>query len=160
LVEATNRYNELYKQSRPDDLVLNLACVPSKLSADSVDFYMSDNAGWNSVSLAHAQLAERLGKGALKTPVKVPAMTIEAILERHFASGCPDVLSLDVEGVDHEILEDLNFEEWRPKIVIVENAGGRPIHQELMVEHEYQPFGYTFVNSIYADAHALRAANF
>jgi FkbM family methyltransferase len=160
LVEATNTYNDLYRESRPDDIILNLACVPSALDVDSIDFYMSDNPGWHSVSLAHAELAEKLGKGAVKAPVKVPAMTIEAILRRHFTSGCPDVLSLDVEGVDHDILADLNFDEWRPKVVIAENAGGRPIHDALMAQRNYRPFGYTFVNSIYADANALKAANF
>jgi hypothetical protein len=51
---------------------------------------------------------------------KVPAITLEAILDTHLGSNTIDFLSLDTEGYELPILKGLNLDKYRPSYMLIE----------------------------------------
>lgn len=63
------------------------------------------------------------------------------VLERHFSGGV-DPIDIDVEGLDFEILKEIDYPRFRPRVVCVEIHGG----------HYMKPNGRGgYANSVPAD---------
>jgi len=62
-------------------------------------------------------------KSILKVPVKgtikVPAYRLETILQKH-GIGRVDLLDIDVEGLEIEVWQTLDYEKHRPRVVVME----------------------------------------
>lgn len=54
----------------------------------------------------------------------VPVYTVTEIVERHADGIFPDFLSVDVEGMDYDILESIDFDKSFPKVICVEMFSG------------------------------------
>jgi FkbM family methyltransferase len=174
LVEADPDYLAEYSQHRPRDAVEQVAVVPERLAGNgNITFYAMEDRGWSSISAEHSALAASLGKGGVRREFTVRCEGINALLSRHFPEGRIDLLSIDIEGVDAELLADLDMARFSPKILIVENDGaveetdgvdraGSPFiaTARMMKARGYRFYGYTFVNTIYVRADVLEAARF
>ncbi|MGH2719570.1 MAG: FkbM family methyltransferase [Actinomycetota bacterium] len=57
--------------------------------------------------------------GLLAVERRVPALTLAAVCEAH-VRGPIDFLSVDVEGIEREVLQGGDWTRWRPRIVLVE----------------------------------------
>lgn len=163
LVEADPVYRPAYQIVRPDDKIENVAVVPSRLKADgTVTFHVMADQGWSTVSPEHAKLGERMGKGqSEQLKLTVPCVTIDEVLTRHFPKGELDILSVDIEGIDLEVLNELDTILFRPKVIIVENKLN-PLNLE---ERKFQIPGYvifasTYINSIYIREEFLKSLAF
>jgi hypothetical protein len=53
---------------------------------------------------------------------RIPVMTINQILEQYCQSQFPDILDLDMEGMDLEILSQIDFSSSSPKIIVLETV--------------------------------------
>jgi hypothetical protein len=163
LVEADPAYGPAYEQTRPRDQVELAAIVPKRLRGQgTVQFHAMENPGWSTVSEDHLQAAASLGKGKVLRTLAVPCMNINDLLGKHFPAGQLDILSMDLEGVDGEVLEELYVERFRPKVVIIEKGAtvdrsGGPVGVQKLYEQQYQIFGSTFVNLIFVDSGCLKA---
>jgi FkbM family methyltransferase len=90
--------------------------------------------------------------------ITVPVLSPTTLLERH-CDGTPDLVSIDVEGVDIEILRAWDFERFRPAVVVVETltyvesgwGEKRPEVNELMRAVGYREFADTHVNTVFVD---------
>jgi FkbM family methyltransferase len=51
---------------------------------------------------------------------QVQVMTLDSLLEHHGIDHI-DFLSLDVEGYEVEVMEGLNFEKYRPRLILIED---------------------------------------
>jgi hypothetical protein len=80
------------------------------------------------------------------------AITINDLLTRHPPGRKIDLLSIDVEGMDTEIFDELDYEIFRPKAIIAENSHGIRVHEESMRRNKFSFSASTFVNTIYIDA--------
>jgi FkbM family methyltransferase len=156
LVEADPMYLPAYQAIRPKDLVENVAVVPTRMRDEqTVTFYRMENRGWSSVSPEHVSVGSQLGKSGVVTPIKVPCLTLNELLQKH--STDIDVLSVDIEGVDVEVISELDFDRFRPRVVVIENAGlatesTDPQFRRLESHswfNGYTLFASTFVNSIF-----------
>ena len=161
LVEADPFYAAQYALHRPRDTAISVAVLPSSMAhLTHIDFLKSADPGRSTVLPSQAEIARTLGKGDVQETLSVPARQLASILAEHFPDESPDLVSIDVEGLDHDLLKDMAFTRWRPKAVIVENEGGNRIHDEYMASRQYVLFGFTHVNSIYADREFLKSVAF
>jgi FkbM family methyltransferase len=152
IVEADPQYLPEYQLSRPKDCVVSGACVPARLkSADGITFHAAVDRGLSSIFIEHVRAAESFGKGGLKRSFTVPCFSIGELLDQHFGNEPIDLLSVDIEGADREILQEVDYSRYRPKIIIAENDGGVRIHDDCMQAAGYKLFAYTTINSIYFD---------
>jgi hypothetical protein len=163
LVEADPSYLPFYRECRPRDRVEQVAVIPARIrEGGHVDFHRMENPGWSTVSAEHVQIAATLQKGGVLEVLRVPCLTINELLQKHFPDGKIDILSIDLEGVDTELLSELDLSCFRPKVIVVENPQGwsndllaqSPEHSKLR-SAGYGLFACTFVNYIYAHADIL-----
>jgi FkbM family methyltransferase len=144
------------KRCRPGDTVINAGVGINENT--QADFYLfpKQSHGLSTFSKEEAEYwarvgMKRVGKIQYEKVIQVPLITINTIFEKYFKKP-PDLISLDVEGLDLKILQSLNFEKYYPKIICVETL----VYDENQNENKnyeiisfLQQKGY----SIYADTH-------
>ena len=90
--------------------------------------------------------------------VKVNLRSVNDILAEHLPAG-PNFVSLDVEGVDVEILRSFDFERFRPQVFCVETIAFDTHEKtsavsDFMQCQDYMIFGETRINTIFVDQRA------
>lgn len=162
LIEPNPFLYEKLKSTRPKDIVLNTGIGLSDLK--EADFYIFPNYanGLNTFSEKEARHWEEIGmKGLGKIPVekviKMPLVPINSIMEKYFSEKVPDFISLDVEGLDLEILQSMDFDLYRPALICVEtlkyddNQNGYKDTSvtDFMLTKNYAVYADTRANTIY-----------
>jgi FkbM family methyltransferase len=148
LLEADPKYEEEYQEIRPRDQFGQYAVVPEKLSdTGSIEFHLASDQGWSSVDLEHVKMAEKLGKGGIRETITVPTITIGALLEKYFKNETLHILSIDIEGIDNEVVRDIDFDVFRPRTIIMENPD--ELTTELLISKSYQAYASTYINQIF-----------
>ncbi|MFS8130963.1 MAG: FkbM family methyltransferase [Candidatus Dojkabacteria bacterium] len=110
--EAIDRFNK----ERPDDKNLNLGIASAE---DELEYYKLDSPSLNTFSKKSATEYEKLGHKILEKQI-VKVDTYESIVKNYFDKKAPDFMSLDVEGLDEEILRSIDFKKHAPKVICVE----------------------------------------
>lgn len=84
--------------------------------------------------------------------LEIPVISVNELLNKYFVDCNLDVLSVDVEGMDYEIISGIDYSVYRPKIICVETSHmERNRMDEFMKEKGYKIFGITSENSIYIE---------
>ena len=153
-VEADPALIRRFHRQRPRDLNLNLAIGRE---AGRATLHLMANPTLNTLVAAEAERYAAEG-----TPIRgrreVPVVTVNELLETHLPAG-PDLVSIDIEGLDLVVLEQFDFDRWRPALFCVEtltySASGQgqklAASDDLMARRGYFRFADTFINSIYVD---------
>jgi FkbM family methyltransferase len=141
---------------RPEDKVLNVGVATS--GGNEMDFYVFDCQGINTFDKAEAD--KRVASGVYKVTdiIKVPLMDINSIIRENFA-GHPDLLSIDIEGLDLPVLRTLDFERYPIPVVCVETVAYsenhvRPKGTEIasfMLSRGYEVYADTHINTIFVN---------
>lgn len=162
LIEPNPYLYKKLKRIRPMDKVLNTGIGLSETA--EADFYVfPDYAnGLSTFSEKEARHWETTGmKGRGKIPVekviKMSLIKVNSILEKYFDNKAPNFISLDVEGLDMEILESLDFSKYRPEAICVEtlaydeNQNGYKLNNiaDFMSTKGYTVYADTRVNTIF-----------
>jgi len=158
LVEPNPTYVERLRAVRPRDVVVAAGVgVTEDAAADY--FVIKDQPMLNTFS---PELGEKHRKeGRLERVVKMPLVPINALIAQHFTAA-PDLLSIDVEGLDLAILQTLDFEKHRPPVVCAETKGPGYSHEATPVATFLATKGYlvtagTLYNTIFVDRARLNA---
>lgn len=156
VVEPNPFMASLLRRARPEDTVL-----PVGVSVDGsteADYYViRDRPQLNTFSKEQAdRYVAESGPQTIERVVKMPLRAIDDILAEHFADGGPDLLSIDVEGLDLPLLRTMDWSRFRPKVLCVETlVYGTNEQREgtvaLLREHGYAVRAGTFVNTIFVD---------
>jgi FkbM family methyltransferase len=106
------------KSSRLGDLVLNLGIATA--ASTEADFYFFEGhfSAWNTFSKVDALIKQK-ESGIAFGQTKVKLNTVENIIKDH-KLGHINFISLDVEGLDLEILKSIDFSVIRPELICVE----------------------------------------
>lgn len=163
LVEPDPAYLPAYNLVRPRDAVEQVAIVPERMTGErSLQFHRMTDRGWSTVSESHVEKAIALGKSGKSDEVfEVKVASINQLLERHCADGSLDILSIDIEGLDQEVINELDFSRFHPKAIIVENNYNiskktfEKTSETILVKAGYRLFASTFVNSIFVREECL-----
>lgn len=159
LVEPNPPMAKMLGEVRPRDVVVN-AGVGVGEAASAPYYLIAGRPQLNTFS--KSQLDRYLDQGrTLDKTLDMTLVSIDGLLEEHFAQGV-DLLSIDVEGLDLEILESMKAGGVRPTVVCVEtvifgsNALVRPV-VELLRARGYAVRGGSMINTIFVDEAALQA---
>jgi FkbM family methyltransferase len=110
-----------------------------------------------------AERIAAMGFHRIEKVVKVPLVPVNQILAEHFQRG-PEILSLDVEGLDLQILQSLDYERFRPTVVCVETltyADDKTAHKlpeipAFLATKGYEIYADTRINTILVDGEAWK----
>lgn len=148
-------YEEL-KKVRNKDICLNMGIGASKDS--EADFYIMSTKTLNTFSREDAEINIKYNNQKIEKIIKIKLDTINDIIDQNFEKF-PNFISLDVEGMEIEILKSLNFSKYRPEIFCIEtltyseNNSEKKIPEifDLMESNGYFTYADTYINTIFVD---------
>lgn len=146
--------------ARPADRVLNLAV--GTIGDDFMTMYVMTSRTLNTLDREQAEALEEGGRERIEAIRQVRRMGINEILVAHFSDGKPNFVSLDIEGLDYDILAAWDFSRFRPEVFCVETLTysqsntERKLSEiiELMASKHYRVYADTYVNTIFVCEHA------
>lgn len=150
------------RRGRRHDVNLNTGIGPHEAE---MDFYVMSARTLNTFSASEARkLVDEHGQNIVETKC-IKVQTFAQTVDTHMGRT-PDLVSLDVEGLDLDILRSIDFSKYRPHVFCVETisyAGGdgsgvknAEIHS-LMLQNGYKLYADTYINSIYVAESSWRA---
>jgi FkbM family methyltransferase len=155
LVEPDPYFANLLRKKRSRDIVLQYGVHFS--GAAKGEFFVMDSPTLNTFSRQEMERYIAMGH-QLTNVLQVELKNINAILEM---AGALDFLNMDIEGLDKEILEMIDWQKYRPTCICVETITYETQQMpsklnniiELMLAKEYILYADTFMNSIFVDSH-------
>jgi FkbM family methyltransferase len=144
---------------RRRDKVLNIGIG---LSSDPyADFYQMSSRTLNTFSREEAERYVASEGKQIEKVIRIPLVNINEVISAHFA-GCQHFVSIDVEGLDFEIVRFIDFQLFRPQIFCVETASYSedktgvklPEVTDYLRDKGYMVYADTYVNTIYVDLSA------
>jgi FkbM family methyltransferase len=123
-IDANPNLMDKFMQIRPTDVNLNIGIGSENCE---MDFYIMNDPTLSSFSIDECRNMEKTGKYWIAETKKIRVTTISEILQEYRNGIFPDFLSLDVEGMDLEILKSIDYLKSSPKVICVEAAEYSPI---------------------------------
>lgn len=160
-IEANPKLVPAIKKARPGDICLNVG-VAEKKSAP-LDFYIFDGKdkakGLSTFSQKEVEHVERVSDIRVSEVIKIPVITIDEVLAAHFPNP-PDLVSIDIEGLDFAIIKCIDLKNYRPKVFCVEtvnfqefdNAVKRNEVTAHFKAYDYFVYAETGINTIFVDS--------
>jgi FkbM family methyltransferase len=118
-IEPNPELAKRFSKIRSRDTVLNAGIgIDGKKTAE---FYLMDWHEFSTFSKERAEEVERHYKGAnnIKQVMQLPTLDINEVFQKHF-SQTSKFVNVDVEGLDFEILQMIDFNTYKPEIFCVE----------------------------------------
>lgn len=148
------------RRERPRDTILNLAVAAS--GEDKVNMYVMTSRTLNTLDRAQAEELVAGGREKIEAIRSVRLYGINEILKSQFGPIAPNLVSLDIEGLDFEILSAWDFDAFRPEVFCVEtltytedNTERKLVEIiELMLSKGYRVYADTYVNTVFVCASA------
>jgi FkbM family methyltransferase len=147
---------KLFARHRPRDINLNYGIANGE---GKLKYYMFDESALNTFD------SEVLKNRILNTPYKhtntihVDVMPLACVLEKYLPNDVKiDFLSIDVEGLDLEVLKSNDWQSYRPSWVLVEQLSLNDIENlDFEIHHFMKSIGYilfakTFNTLFYKDS--------
>lgn len=156
LVEPDPIFFKKIKRKRKKDVLLN--CGVGISNEKNADFYIISNNSLNTFSKEEAEKIKSFGKDKIIKTINTPLISINEIIKKYFPNY-PNFISIDVEGLDFEILKSINFNIYRPEVFCIETITFTQDNTELKREEifkymdqiGYMNFADTYINTIFVD---------
>lgn len=156
LVEADKTQIDFIKKQRPNDMIINVGISASGQS--EADFYIFELQGYNTFVKEEALHREKNSPYKIIRVDKVKLESINTIIASNFKSF-PDFLSIDIEGLDFEVLQSLDYNKYPIPIICAETCTFSESHikpknkliETLMISKGYMVYADTYVNTIFVN---------
>jgi len=156
-VEANSALIPKLKKIRPKDKILNVGVAVS--DEKDADFFVFDCEGMSTFDKEEAGKREASGRYKIIKTVKVSLITANQLIRENFSS-IPDLLSIDIEGIDLTVLRTLNLKALPIPVICVETCAYsenyiRPKNVEIMQYltcQGYEIYADTYINTIFVNS--------
>ena len=151
-IEANPELVENFTRFRKEDINLNIGLSNKE---EELDFYIMYDNTLSTFSKEECDTLVLAGK-VLKEVKRVKLTSLSDILQRYSMGKFPDFMSLDVEGMDLQILKSIDYSLDTPKVICVEAAEYSPTGSgirdneliDFLVSKGYYEYANTNLNSI------------
>lgn len=118
-IDATPGSMSAFNRSRPNDINIE---APVSRKKQTLTFYMFDEPALNGFSKHLSEQRSTNGQAyKIIRTIDIETVTLSEILTKHLPKGQPiDFMSIDVEGLDYDVLLSNDWNRFRPKIILVE----------------------------------------
>lgn len=153
LVDANVKFSKLAMKYRPRDVFINAAVFPNNSKTETTFYQFGGDGGVSTVLPERAEEREKShGKPEEK---KTLVIGVNDLLSRYTGELLLDILSVDVEGLDYEIIKGIDYSKYRPKILLFETSRLERSDEvniiHFLEEKKYMLVGSTFWNLAFAD---------
>lgn len=165
-IEPDPNFFSLLKKYRKRDKILQVGVGLENITEAELYVFPGEYSGWNTFMKTEAET--RVNESGIKyhQVLKVPLININEIIENHF-ENCPNLISIDVEGLDLQILKSLDFKQFKPEVICVESITFSITNQEIkikeieefMIANGYFGFGDSHINTIFCRTDAFNRGN-
>lgn len=118
LVEANPELIPALEKYRQGDLIVNSAVCDEDIK--ELDFHISND---NEISSLDKNFVDAWSGREFKKTIKVPCVRINEIMEKTIKNN-ETLLFIDVEGMDLKILKDLDYDKYKPLVIVTEPSDG------------------------------------
>lgn len=118
-VDAMPGSMNLFKWLRSKDVNLEVGVGPEN---DNLTFYCFDEPALNTFSEETALERDQNTRYKIIKKVEVPVMRLRDILDQHLTTKKIDFMSIDVEGLDFQVLLSNDWSKYRPTFLLVEDT--------------------------------------
>ena len=156
LVEPNRYWHDLYQSIRPGDNFVE--CAVSTERGEGKLFWFSDLASSNTLS---RDFALRISESqnvpiADELSVELISLSDSIAIHRQAFSEAPSLVSIDVEGLDYEIMSTYDFN-TRPLFFMIEDPDIAGSFSEgklrkLMRNADYRPVSHNLLTTLYVDS--------
>jgi len=168
LIEPNPLLFKKLESKRPRDICINAGIAFDETT--EADFYVFPNQahGLSTFSKADADFwentgNEEIGKHKVEKIIKTPLITINEVMKAHF-SPHPNLVSIDVEGLDLQIAKTIDFSLFRPEVFCIETLGfgeGNKEYKKSDIISFFETNGYfiyadTYINTIFCHKDAYK----
>lgn len=110
-----------FRRSRPRDINVEAAIGRG---AQRLTYFMFNDPALNTFEEGLARSRDGRGSFRLVKQQEIVTVTLAELLDKHLPAGqAIDFLSIDVEGLDLDVLQSSNWQRYRPEYLLVESAG-------------------------------------
>jgi hypothetical protein len=149
--------HEVFSRERPRDINLNIGV--GEVSKGKLPFYIMSTPTLNTFSKQEAERYESLGSFKIDSVIDIPVLNVNEIISQNFNGKSPDLITIDVEGLDQQIVESLDLDCYRPTVICVETItfsddfAGEKIGEipKYLLSKGYFLYADTFINSIFVN---------
>jgi len=125
------------------------------------DFYVMTERTLNTFSVEEAKRYESYGKTKIEKVLKINVLNVNDVMREYFHPK-PNFVSLDVEGLELEILKSFNFKNYRPEVFCIETITYTEDKSEkklneiinFMCSKGYFVYADTYINTIFVEKKA------
>ena len=150
---------ETIRKARKRDICLNVGVGDGE--TDKADFYIMSSRTLNTFSREEAQRYACYEGKSIEKIVEIPLISVNELLIKH-CPQVPNMVSLDVEGMDLQILKNFDFNTFRPEVFCIETLTYTEDNTErklteiidLMIDKNYFVYADTYLNSIFVSRDA------
>ena len=122
------------------------------------DFFVFSDSGLNTFDKEEAEFRQSHSTNKILQVIKVKLISINEIISQNF-TAYPDLLSIDIEGLDLEILQTLDLQKFPIPVICVETCTYSENHikpkdhkiLEFMLSKNYEVYGDTYINTIFVN---------
>jgi FkbM family methyltransferase len=142
----------LFIEGRGNDINLNIGISNED---NQLEYYFIDTPSLNTFCQEEKDRILSLGHKLLKSQF-LPVKKINDVIEQYMNKN-PDIILVDVEGFDYQIISDLDFSRFAPKIICIEsisyNNDGKGLKNNQLIDYiqnkGYLLYADTNINSIF-----------
>lgn len=148
VIDPNPDFEALFKSHRPRDLFVNCGVG---LEAGSLTYYRFDEPALNTFCSTRRDELLQKGRYRLIKETTVAVLPLARVLEEVWPTGKNiDLLSVDVEGMDEEVILSHNFEKYPCRFILVE-GNAEDLHHalELALTRMIQAKGFRCIAKMY-----------
>ncbi len=154
-IDATPGSMEMFRKLRPKDINLEVGIA---LKKGSMTYYRFNDPALNTFDEQLALQRADSERYFIQAELVVSVVPLSDVLQENLPENqIIDFISVDVEGLDLQVLHSNDWQRFRPRFVLVEclevDSWGRfsdPVYDFLKV-HGYEPLAKTYRTMIYRD---------
>lgn len=157
LVEPDPSLFKALESARPKDVHLNVGVSGTREA--KLPLYVMSTPTLNTFSHEEAKRYEDTGLHRIERIETIEVVPLMKIITENFQSTTLDFLSIDVEGLDLEIIESLDFKKCRPCVICAEtltfseDRSERKVPEiaDFLTKNDYFSYADTYINTIFVD---------
>lgn len=155
-VEADLDLVKVIKKFRSRDIVIHAGVSISNES--EALFYIFDQPALNTFDKNEAESRLKSGVNSLIKTINVPLLNVNNILKNYFTQT-PDFLSIDIEGLDLDVLKSIDYIKYPIPVICVETCEYSENHirpknsnfETFLNSVGYEIYADTYINTIFVN---------